>query len=175
MAENLKTTKYNDGTAIPSVTDSTSWVKLTRPGYCWYDNDSTTYVQTYGALYNWHTVNTGKLCPTGWHVPGDDEWTTLTTYLGGQIVAGGKLKDTIHWDLPNYDATNEYRFTALPGGHRDFDGAFYGIDYSGKWWSATEFDTNGAWGREMYSSYSGVSVGNYSKHDGFSVRCVRDY
>ena len=89
MVENLKTTKYNDGTAIPLVTDNTAWGALTTPGYCWYNNDSATYKNTYGALYNWYAVNTGKLAPTGWHVPTDSEWTVLTTYLGGQSVAGG--------------------------------------------------------------------------------------
>ena len=99
MVENLKTTKYNDGTSIPLVTDATDWHNLLTPGYCWNNNDEATYKATYGALYNWYTVNTGNLCPTGWHVPGDAEWTTLTTYLGGEDVAGGKLKEVgiTHW------------------------------------------------------------------------------
>ena len=94
MVENLKTTKYNDGTAIPLVTDSTAWLNLTTPGYCWYNNDAATYKNTYGALYNWFTVNTSKLAPSGWHVPTDAEWTTLITYLGGETVAGGQMKST---------------------------------------------------------------------------------
>jgi len=89
MAENLKTTKYNDGTFIPLVTDSTAWGNLSTPGYCWYNNDAATYKNTYGALYNWFTVNTGKLSPKGWHIPSDTEWETLITYLGGESLAGG--------------------------------------------------------------------------------------
>ena len=116
MVENLKTTRYNDGSPIPFVTDSSSWSNLTTPGYCWYNND-TTNKNTYGALYNWFAVNTGKLAPTGWHVPTDDEWTTLTTYLGGESIAGGKLKETgtTHWRTPNAGATNEIGFTASSG------------------------------------------------------------
>ena len=91
MSENLKTTKLNDGTDIPSVTSNTEWAELSTPGYCYYDN-SWSNALIYGALYNWHTVNTGKLCPTGWHVPTDEEWTTLITYLGGDTLVGGKLK-----------------------------------------------------------------------------------
>jgi uncharacterized protein (TIGR02145 family) len=126
MAENLKTTRYNDGSAIPLVTDNTEWNNLTTPGYSWYNNDSATYAQTYGALYNWYTVETGNLCPTGWHVPSDAEWTTLTDYLGGEAIAGGKLKETgtAHWDSPNTGATDETGFTAFPGGNRTKNGPF---------------------------------------------------
>ncbi|MCB9001260.1 MAG: fibrobacter succinogenes major paralogous domain-containing protein [Bacteroidales bacterium] len=141
MAENLKTTHYNDGTAIPNVTDGNEWAALTTGAYCWYSN-ATAYKDTYGALYNWYAVNTGKLAPTGWHVATDAEWTTLTTYLGGESVAGGKLKetDTTHWASPNTGATNETGFTALPGGYRGRGGAFGGIGGYGYWWSATEFE-----------------------------------
>ena len=110
MAENLKTTKYKNGTAIPLITDLTAWMSLTTPGYCWYD-------ATYGALYNFYTLSTGSLCPTGWHIPSDAEWTTLTDYLGGETVAGGKLKETgtAHWTTPNSGATNAFGFKGLPG------------------------------------------------------------
>ncbi len=176
MAENLKTTKYNDGTAIPLVTDGTAWAALSTPGYCWFSNDAATYKATYGALYNWYTVNTGKLCPTGWHVSTDAEWTTLTTYLGGESVAGGKLKETgtSHWSSPNTGATNSSGFTALPGGARNYDGAFISIGYRGYWWSSTEANTFSAWLRSM--SYDGSNVYSYyfdTRH-GFSVRCLRD-
>ena len=114
MAENLKTTKYRDGTSIPLVTENTAWLNLTTPGYCWYNNDAAHYKSTYGALYNWYVLNAGSngwknVCPTGWHVPTDAEWTTLTTYLGGESIAGGKLKETgtSHWLSPNTVATNE--------------------------------------------------------------------
>jgi uncharacterized protein (TIGR02145 family) len=177
MAENLKTTKYNDGTTIPLVTGTTAWAALSTPGYCWYRNDAATYKATYGALYNWYTVNTGKLCPTGWHVPSDAEWTTLTIYLGGGTVAGGKLKETgtTHWLSPNTGATNETGFTALPGGDRDNNGAFVLIGYDGRWWSSTEGSTYYAWARNMLYNYSNVSsFVNLYKQDGYSVRCLKD-
>ncbi|MBA7544886.1 hypothetical protein ES705_37247 [subsurface metagenome] len=139
MCENLKLTKYADGTAIPLVTNSTEWGNLTTPGYYWYNNDEPTYANTYGALYNWYTVEKGNLCPTGWHVPTDAEWTTLTDYLGGASVAGGKLKETgtAHWSYPNTGATNESGFTALPGGGRSLNGTFGYVGSSGGWWSST--------------------------------------
>jgi uncharacterized protein (TIGR02145 family) len=176
MVENLKTTKYNDGTSIPLITDGTVWANSTTPGYCWYNNDAATYKTTYGALYNWYAVNTGKLCPTGWHVPTDAEWTTLTDYLGGEGVAGEKLKEagTTHWQSPNTGATNETGFTALPGGFRSFSGAFNYFGDIGFWWSSTEYSTNDAWHRVMYYDISDVSRLNNSKSFGFSVRCLRD-
>jgi uncharacterized protein (TIGR02145 family) len=172
MAKNLKTTKYNDNTAIPLVTDNTAWSKLTSPGYCWYDNS----VVTYGALYNWYTVNTGKFCPTGWHVPSDAEWTTLTTYLGGDSVAGGKLKETgtAHWYSPNTGATNETGFTALPGGFRYYVGPFSSIGYDGNWWSSFKTSTANDWPRGMNYNFSNVYRPTYSLRSGFSVRCLRD-
>src|SRR5664279_5386678 len=108
MAENLKTTKFNDGTSIPLVRENSAWKDMNSPSFCWYNNDATTNKNNYGALYNWYTVNTNKLCPSGWHVPSDAEWTTLRTYLGGDSVAGGKLKETgtTHWKSPNTGATN---------------------------------------------------------------------
>jgi uncharacterized protein (TIGR02145 family) len=117
MAENLRTTKYNDGTSIPLVTDSTKWSDLSTPAHCWYNNDKASYKATYGALYNWYTVATDNLCPTGWHVPTTAEWQILKDYLGSS-VDGGKLKEsgTTHWKSPNKGATNESGFTALPGG-----------------------------------------------------------
>jgi len=177
MAENLKTTKYNDGTAIPLVTNSTEWGNLTTPGYCWYNNDEASYKNTYGALYNWHTVNTGKLCPTDWHVPADAEWTTLVNYLGGSNVAGAKMKETgtTHWVTPNTGATNESGFTALPDGNRYFYGTFYDIGYIGYWWSSTEYSATSAycWTLGYGSAY--IYRHYYSKELGLSVRCVRDY
>ena len=179
MAQNLKTTKYNDGTPIPLVTDAGTWVDLSTPAYCWYNNDSATYSNTYGSLYNWHTVNTGKLCPTGWHVPTDAEWTTLTTYLGGESIAGGKLKetDTTHWYSPNTGANNETGFTALPGGYRSsLSGTFDDVGNYGAWWSSTEYDTEYdalyAWRRYMSNDYRGVTRGFSKQQRGLSVRCL---
>ena len=149
MAENLKTTKYKDGTAIPNVTVDAAWAALTSGAYCYYKNNvGTDYGATYGALYNWYAVNTGNLCPTGWHVPTTAEWTTLTDYLGGLSVAGGKLKETgtTHWLTPNTGATNAFGFTALAGGMRyDNNGSFWDLyEYAGYWWSSTASSSSNA-------------------------------
>lgn len=140
MVENLRTTLFNDNTAIPLVTDITAWNNLSSPGYTWYNNDEANFNTTYGAMYNWYAVNTGKLCPSGWHIPTDAEWTTLLSFLGGESIAGGKLKETgiAHWLNPNVGATNETGFTALPGGDRNSNGTFYSIGEQGNWWSSTE-------------------------------------
>ena len=175
MAENLKVTKYKDGSAIPNVTKGTLWNGLTTGAYCNYDNKESN-VATYGRLYNWYAINTGNLCPTGWHVPTDAEWTTLIDYLGGTSVAGGKLKETgtTHWNSPNTGATNETGFTALPGGYRGINGAFFSIGYYGYWCSATESNANYAWYRYMDYNYSLVYRSISNKQYGFSVRCLRD-
>jgi uncharacterized protein (TIGR02145 family) len=176
MAENLRVARYKDGTAIPLVTDTIAWANLTTPGFCWYNNDETTYKATYGALYNWYAVSTGKLCPAGWHVPTDDEWTTLRIYLGDDSFAGGKLKETgtAHWASPNTGATNETGFTALPGGFRYLTGIFDRIGGWGFWWTATE--NNDVWAHYCFLIYDTSSlVGpHYVKVEGFSVRCLRD-
>ncbi len=175
LAENLLTTAYNDGTAIPNVTEKAAWAGLSTGAYCWHSNDINNK-STYGALYNWHAVNSGKLAPTGWHVPTDAEWTALTDYLGGLDVAGGKLKETgtTHWNSTNNGATNETGFTALPGGSRSHTGAFFSIGEHGDWWSTTEFDTQNAWIRRLSYNYRNVQRYSYSKGYGYSVRCVRD-
>jgi len=176
LVENLKTTRYNDGDSIPLVTDSQAWSKLDTSGYCWYNNDIANKT-TYGALYNWFTVNTGILAPAGWHVPTDAEWTTLTDYLGGESIAGGKLKETAtaHWRSPNAGATNESGFTALPGGHRDVNGTFSVMGDDGFWWSASEYGTTGkVWYRNMNYNYTGVVSVSNNKINGHSIRCIRD-
>ena len=181
MKENLKTTKYNDNSSIPLVTDNTVWASLSTPGFCWYNNDAAAYKATYGAMYNGYAVgvasNGGKnVCPTGWHVPTDPEWTTLTNYLGGEIVAGGKLKEAglTHWASANTGATNETGFTALPGGNRSNTGTFLSLGYYGFWWSSTEYSTAYGWGRVMFYGISNINTVS-GKRDGFSVRCVRDF
>jgi uncharacterized protein (TIGR02145 family) len=176
MVENLKTTHYNDGTAIPLVTGNTAWGSLTTPGYCWYNNDIANKTP-YGALYNWYAVNTGKLCPTGWHVATDAEWTQLTDYLGGENVAGGKMKEAglSHWQSPNTGATNSSGFTALPGGYRDDDGSFYGLTYYAYFWSSSQYDATSAWYRDLYYDYEYVYRSHYlDKTVGFSCRCLQD-
>lgn len=172
MAENLRTTKYNDNTPIPLVTKSDKWVGLSTPGYTWYNNDSLRY----GALYNWYTISTGNLCPSGWHVPTDTEWTTLITYLGGESIAGNKLKETgpTHWMSENASATNESGFTALPGGYRNYASTFSNIRKQGCWWSGTENSTLESSYRSVYYTYSNVDKGSSNKRSGISVRCVKD-
>ncbi len=172
MAENLKSTKLNDGTEIPFVADGTAWANLTTPGYCWFNSDSVGY----GALYNWYTVNTGKLCPEGWHVPSDDEWTTLTDYLGGISDAGGMLKETgtSHWLSPNTGATNATGFTGLPAGYRNYAGGFNNIGHYGFWWSTTEWTSSSAWYRDVYYGYNSVDRSNSTKNSGITVRCIKN-
>lgn len=194
MAENLKTTKYYDGSDIPLITDLVKWFNLTTPGFSWYLNNEAKYKNTYGALYNWYTVNTGKLCPTGWHVPGDAEWTVLISYLGGESEAGGKLKEnnTTHWitgiagnpliGIPA--STNSSGFTALPGGCRqgvktDPVSYFTDLGYQGNFWSATEYDDPGqglhaAYNRTCNFGSEACDRMAYTKTQGLSVRCIKD-
>jgi uncharacterized protein (TIGR02145 family) len=172
MAENLKVTRYNDNTGIPFVPNITRWENLTEPGYCWFNNDSVAY----GALYNWYTVNTGKLCPEGWHVPTDVEWTTLITYLDGDSVAAGKLKETgtVHWLSPNTGSSNETGFTALPGGYRNYVGTFGNLKNSGYWWTSVESAAVNADYSTMSYNSEHTYQSNSSKLSGFSVRCIKN-
>jgi len=177
MTENLKTTRFNDSTPIPYVTEDSEWADFSVPGpkYCWYNNDSAKYKNTYGALYNWYTVETGLLCPTGWHVPCQSEWTTLTTFLGGTDIAGSRLKEsgTTHWKNPNEGATNVTRFTALPGGYRHRTGIFKGLGYVGYWWTRREEGVYGAWNMRMHYDSPVLFRSFYNKRYGFSVRCIK--
>ncbi|MGD0342134.1 MAG: fibrobacter succinogenes major paralogous domain-containing protein [Bacteroidales bacterium] len=176
MTGNLKTTRCNDGTAIPIVTDEKAWEALSTPAYCWYNKDAAANKDTYGALYNWFTVNTNKLCPHGWRVPSDADWTVLTTSLGGEDVASVKLRESgsKHWEKPNAGATNSSGFNALPGGYRNNHGAFADVNFFGFWWSATEYVPTAAWCRSMGCASSEVLRTFSMKKNGFSVRCVRD-
>jgi uncharacterized protein (TIGR02145 family) len=175
MVENLKTTRYIDGTPIPLVTDEGAWAALSSPAYCWYDNDSASYKKTYGALYNWAAVNTGKqVAPVGWHIATDEEWSALTSYLGGDSVAGTKLKeaDTTHWASPNW-ATNISGFSALPGGGRT-NGSFGNIGRCGYWWTYATGDGSSSWSRGMINNGAYISRDFINKKCGLSVRCVKD-
>jgi len=177
MQENLKATKLNDGTALPTIILDTTWSKLNSPAYCWSQNDSITNKKTYGALYNWFAVNTGKLCPTGWHVPSDAEWTTLTDYLGGLNKAGSSLKSSTGWTGNELvKATNSSGFTALPGSLRSVSGTFRDIGGHGFWWTSTETeaDMKSAWMRRLNNCSSSAYSNGYPKVCGFSVRCVKD-
>ncbi len=176
MAENLKVTHYCNGDAIPNVTDGTQWSNLTTGAYCNYSND-VNYAASYGRLYNWHTVSDSRnICPAGWHVPSDAEWVTLTDYLGGIIVAGGKMKETgtTHWNSPNTGATNESGFTALPAGKRSNSGTFSVVGSSAVWWTSTEYNTSSAWNRSISCISSGIDCSGSIKQTGVSVRCLKD-
>lgn len=176
LVENLKTTSYNDGTPIPHITYDDAWEYLPAPAFCWYHNSSERYKNTYGALYNWYTVNSDNICPKGWHVPTDEEWTTLIDFHGGESIAGGRLKEsgTTHWLSPNEGATNQSGFSALPGGSRNMEGLFENIGRGGGWWSTAEFGDNGAWSRYMIFNNSNAYRYGYNKKQGLSIRCIKD-
>jgi uncharacterized protein (TIGR02145 family) len=179
MAENLKTAKYNDGTMILNVKKRKQWSNLTTGAWAYYKNDATNNLK-YGKLYNWFavspTTNGNKnVCPTGWHVPTDAEWTVLTDYLGGESIAGNKMKDvdTRSWKGLNSNS-NTSLFTGLPGGYRGSDGNYGNIGRSGYWWSSSEYNTSNAWSRSLYGIDGNVNRYNNNKRSGLSVRCLRD-
>lgn len=175
MKENLKTTHFNDNTNIPIITGDWDWDHLTTPACCWYNNNESTYKNDYGALYNWYSVNTGKLCPSGWHVPSDLEWQALINYLGGGSVAGTKLKEsgTEHWWTPNPNATNVSGFTARPAGNRGTNGVFGNIYLDAYFWHSTEYTSSA--GQITYIQYlPNAYIDPYNKYYGASVRCIKD-
>lgn len=177
MKQNLKATHYNDGQEIPLVTNNLNWSNLTTPGFCWYKNDQTTYGQTYGALYNWYTVNTGKLCPQGWHVPTATDWSTLTeTILGGYLKAGGYLKEkgTEHWAAPNMNAIDSVQFSGRPAGQRIPGGSYINIGQIGGFWSSKENNVNDALYIELSYDLQSARYLNTDKKNGLSVRCIMD-
>ena len=185
MKENLNVSKYSDGTPIPQVADPTQWANLTTGAWCYYDNDPTNGTK-YGKLYNWFAVagihdadpNTPnkKLAPTGYNVPSHTEWTTLTDYLDGRTIAGGKMKEmgTEHWNTPNTDATNSSGFTGLPGGSRYHLGGFEHIDNFSLWWTSSDVDTAFAWYWYLRYNNGSVDIGTTHREAGFSVRCLKD-
>jgi uncharacterized protein (TIGR02145 family) len=178
MAENLKATKFHDGEPIPVGTTKFYWSTCSNPAYCWYNNDEATYKNTYGALYNWHTVNSGKLCPKGWHVPSLNEWNALGTYLGGNSIAGSKLKELgySHWASPNKNATNASNFTGLPGSSRDPKGQWgEGVGTLGAWWSSTESDPENAHQIYLTNDSEALRNSNPDKKTGLSVRCIKGF
>ena len=157
---------------------------LTEGAFCWYNNDQATYENTYGKLYNWTAVNTNKLCPIGWHVPSDADWTTLIAYLGGESISGGKLKTLSDWESPNTDATNAANFAALPGGVRTMtsNGGWVLINKTGAFWSSSReepcispdpFDCLAIYLTIHYNDAL-VTKATYDNHMGLSVRCLKD-
>jgi uncharacterized protein (TIGR02145 family) len=191
LKENLRTTKYNDNSSIPEVTDASTWTSTTSGAYCCYDNNPSN-CDTYGALYNWYAVETGKLCPSGWHVPSDAEWDTLTNYLSAnsQYWCGSNssyiaksLASTTLWNTHtgtctvgnDLSANNSTGFSALPGGYRNSsDGSFYYLSYYGYWWSSTENGASYAWFRSLNYNNANASRSSFNKRFGLSVRCLRD-
>jgi len=196
MVENLRTTKYNDGNNIPSIDESAAWSALTAPGTCTYNNTTNDeIINRYGRLYNWYSVNTGMLCPPGWHVPTDAEWTILDNYLMANgfnydnSTTGNKyakaLASRAGWASSSVTGTagntdfnakrNRTGFTALPAGVRDANQRIFGsFGNYGTWWSSSEGNTLNAWNRGV--DYSLSSVGRFSvlKSHGYSVRCLKD-
>ena len=176
MSENLKTTKYSDGSAIPNVTSNSQWGNLSTEAWSHYDNDSSQYEATYGKLYNWYAVNTNKLCPTGWHVPTDAEWTVLTNYVasdGYSNAEGNPLKATSGW-ISGGNGTDDYGWLGLPGGSRFGFGKFSSIGSYGYWWSSSQAIAGYAWARSLDGLDDNVYRNYYGKEIGFSVRCLRD-
>jgi uncharacterized protein (TIGR02145 family) len=175
ITTNLKVTKYQNGDPILSGLSNTEWENTVSGAYATYNNSDANNT-TYGKLYNWYSVSDSrKLCPAGWHVPTDGEWMTLINYLGGENVAGGKLKETgtSHWNSPN-EATNESSFSALPGGQRNWYGTYATIGDYGYWWTSSVGFAGGSWGISTVNSEAKVVKLNYTVECGFSVRCVKD-
>lgn len=178
MTENLRVTHYSNGDPIPNVTDDGTWNGLTTGAYCDYNNDQC-YADAFGRLYNWYAaVDARYIAPAGWHVPSDADWQVLVDNLGGDAVAGGKMKEAGlgHWLSPNTGATNECGFTGLPAGSRRYDG-IYGYIYGAvDMWSSTEYSGVEAWARSLgYDFESVVREHTYRyKNNGFSIRCVKD-
>jgi uncharacterized protein (TIGR02145 family) len=172
-AENLNVEHYRNGDPIPQVQDKEEWANLTSGAWCYYDNNSGNGT-IYGKLYNWYAVNDVRgLAPEGWHVGSDEDWTKLTTFLGGEQVAGEKLKSTSGWS-DNGNGTNSCGFFGLPGGYRNHDGYFTNIGKNGLFWTATEFSSTNAWFRNLIGSIPDVYRPNYFYVNGLCVRCVKD-
>jgi uncharacterized protein (TIGR02145 family) len=176
MAENLKTVKLSDGSAIPVISDPSAWSALDIPGVCWYDNKGDSIKEIYGALYNFYAAASEKLCPAGWHVPSADDWQQLRNFLGDTLTSGGRLKEegTTHWKTPNTGAVNNTGFTALPAGIRYFEGSFNSLSLFTSFWSSTEYDSSKGWYLRLYYGDAASPFNIISKKDGFSVRCLKD-
>jgi uncharacterized protein (TIGR02145 family) len=174
MAENLRTTRYRDGTPILHVIPNEDWDTLSSPAYCWYLNNEAGYKATYGALYNWWAASSGKLCPVGWHTPDSVELGLLRNHFTDQFQANAQLKEagSMHWILNN-DGNNKSGFTALPAGYRANSGWFHFMGYYSYIWSTTEANLHQ--GKHWFLQINGgFYIGSSSKQAGLSVRCVRD-
>ena len=176
-SENLRTTRYKDGSPITTGMTNAAWGGTTTTNigaYAVY-NDVATNNPVYGKLYNWAAVNTGRLAPTGWHVPSRDEWSTLANALGGFSVAGGKLKSTSTlWTAPNTGADNSSGFGGLPGGYRGTSGNYAAQGNTGYWWASSERNTTQGDYISLDNSFASFASNGATKSFGYSVRCVRD-
>ena len=176
MSQNLNMDKFRNGDPIPEAKTDEEWEKAYKnkqPAWCYYDNDPANGAK-YGKLYNWYAVNDLRgLAPVGYHIPTDEEWTVLTDYLGGEDVAGEKMKSTSGW-AESGNGTNESGFSGLPGSTRNLFGTFVNIGKHGFWWSSTEVTTNNAWSRRLNYDKGDVHRRHFNKTLGFSVRCLRD-
>ena len=174
--KNLDVATFRNGDAIPQAKTDEEWKaagKNKQAAWCYYENNSENGTK-YGKLYNWYAVNDARgLAPAGYHIPTDEEWTVLSTFLGGKDVAGKKMKSTSGWN-DDGNGTNSSGFSGLPGGCREANGYFANVGNPGYWWSASESDVSVAWSRRLYFANSGLDRSYYYKDNGFSVRCVRD-
>jgi uncharacterized protein (TIGR02145 family) len=176
MEENLRVLHYRNGDPIQNVTENTQWSNLTSGAYCWYLNDEIQYKDPYGTLYNYYTVSDGRdICPAGWRIPSQTDWNTLQSFLGGNLVAGGKLKEagTVHWYAPNDGATNESNFSSMPGGDRVPTGPFEYIRQTAEFWTSTEETTTTAYVYFLSFEAGGLYNNPFNKKYGLSVRCIK--
>lgn len=176
MAENLRTAKYRNGSSIPNIYNDLLWDNTTKGAFCHYENNDT-IAAAYGHLYNWFAVTDSRgLAPQGWHIPTESEWDTLAKFMGGDLVAGGNLKERgiVHWNIPNTDATNKAGFNALPCGARGEVGQFCFLGTMGFWWSSDFNNSSAAFLRGVSNNTAQFLQYSYSKEYGFSVRCVKD-
>ncbi len=176
MKQNLKTTHYLNGDEIPNITVNSNWGTTLTGAYSDYNNIAANS-STYGRLYNFYAVADARnLCPNGWHVPSDAEWITLTDYLGGFTIAGGKLKEAglTHWISLNDGATNETGFTALPAGYHANYGTYGGLGTLNYFWSSTEYDATYVWARFLFNYDTKVNRSYYAKNHEYSVRCIKN-
>lgn len=176
--ENLQVTHYNNGDIIPNVTDNSQWSSLTTGAWCYYNNDSQ-YNIPYGKLYNWYTVNDPRgVAPAGWHIPTYTEWMTLINYLGGDSIAGGKLKEvgTSHWLQTENNITNSTCFIGLPAGERNYNIStpFFMMGYLGCWWSSSNAGINGYYNFSVSDNNSYTSIGESPGPEGYSIRCIKN-
>lgn len=189
LSENLKTTKYNDGTPIPEITENSEWQSHSAAAFCWYDNNYEDYGQHYGALYNFTAASSGKLCPRGWRVPTDKDWANLINYLDNNsnpdhwtesYFAGSAIKSTRtqneydhpRWSFPNIDATNSSEFSGLPGGYRTTGGAFHFLGFYAYWWTSCISEDDNPWYRYVTTNYSIFFRFDEENAGGLSVRCI---